>query len=171
MHFIFNGSITDSVCQDGLDRLLLYWLTGRLPAPMSAYPCGHFDSDVFRTNFPCGRPFYTVTVPHCNPHRLQRDFLLYQAGYPPRTIRVSNSNGPLGNVAVIRRPPLNSQPIAGPCLVWRGSLSGSRDGPAICIWEATPTTPRTERGDSGTRICPISPMEMNLWRKDFEQLS
>ena len=51
MHFIFNGSITDSVWQDGLDRLLLYWLIGRLPAPMSAYPCDNFDSDVFWTDF------------------------------------------------------------------------------------------------------------------------
>ena len=128
MHFIFNGSITDSVWQDGLERLYVYWLTGRIPSPMSAYPFDHFDSDMFRTNFPCRRPVLTISVPHCNPHRLQRDFLLYQAGYPPRTIRVSNSNGPLGNVAVIRRPPLNSQPVAGPCLVWRGSLSGNRDG-------------------------------------------
>ncbi len=128
MHFIFNGSITGSVWQAGLDRLLLYWLTGRLPAPMSAYPTDHFDSDAFRTNFPCNRPVDTLTVPHCNPHRLQRDFLLYQAGSPPRTIRVSNSNGPLGNVAVIRRPPANNQPVAGPCLIWRGSLSGTLNG-------------------------------------------
>ena len=128
MHFIFNGSITDSVWQDGLDRVLLFWRTGRLPAPMSAYPCDHFDSDVLRTDFPCGRPLSKVNVPHCNPHRLQRDFLLYQAGYLPRTIRISNCNGLLGNVAVLRRPPLNSRPVAGPCLVWRGSLSGSRDG-------------------------------------------
>ena len=95
---------------------------------MSAYPTDRFDSDAFRTNFPCNRPIDTVTVPHCNPHRLQRDFLLYQIGYPPRTIRVSNSNGLLGNVAVIRRPPANNQPVAGPCLIWRGSLSGTLNG-------------------------------------------
>ena len=128
MSYVFNGSIIDSVWQDGLDRLLLYWLTGRLPAPMSADPTDHFDSDAVRTDFPCTRPVDTITVPHCNPHRLQRDFLLYQAGYPPRTIRVSNSNGPLGNVAVIRRPPANNQPVAGPCLIWRGSLSGALNG-------------------------------------------
>ena len=128
MNYIFNGSIIDCVWQDGLDRLLLYWLTGRLLAPMSAYPFDHFAPDMFHTNFPCRRPILTISVSHRNPHRLQRDFLLYQVGHPPRRGRISNSNGPSGNVAVIRKPPANNQPVAGPCLIWRGSLSGTKNG-------------------------------------------
>ena len=111
-----------------MDRLLLYWLTRRFQSPMSAYPSDHFNSDVFRPKFRSLSLLPAVSVPHRNPHRLQRDFLLFQTGLPPRSIRVSNSNGPLGNVAVIRKEPVNNQPIAGPCLIWRGSLSGSRDG-------------------------------------------
>ena len=60
MNYIFNGSIIDCVWQDGLDRLLLYWLTGRLLAPMSAYPFDHFAPDMFHTNFPCRRPILTM---------------------------------------------------------------------------------------------------------------
>ena len=128
MNYIFNGSIIDSVWQDGLEQLLHFWLTGRLLSPWSAYSFDHFNSDVFRTEFSSVRPLPVVSVQYCNPHRLQRDFMLYQTGLPPRTIRISNSNGPLGNVAVIPMLPSNSQPVAGPCLIWRGSLSGSRNG-------------------------------------------
>ena len=74
------------------------------------------------------RPLPVVTLAHGNPHRLQRDFLLHQAGLPPRTVRGSSTNGVLGNVAVINRVPVNSQPVAGPCLIWRGSLSGTKHG-------------------------------------------
>ena len=128
MNYIFNGAITDSVWQEGLERLLRYRLTGMFPAAMSAHSFDDIGSDSFPPKFPSGQALRTVHSPCRNPHRLQRDFLLYQAGYPPRRVRVSNSNGPLGNVAVIRRPPSNNQPIAGPCLIWRGSLSGSTDG-------------------------------------------
>ena len=128
MNYIFNGSIVEGVWQDGLDQLLQYWLTSRFLSPWSAYRFDHVGADVFQPRFPSAQPLPVVTVPHGNPHRLQRDFLLHQAGYPPRTIQVSNSNGPLGNVAVIRRVPANNQPVAGPCLIWRGSLSGSRNG-------------------------------------------
>ncbi len=128
MTYIFNGSIIDSVWQDGLEQLLHYWLTGRLPSTWSAYRFDHAGADLFQPKFPAERPLPVVTVPQGNPHRLQRAFLLHQAGFPPRNIRVSSSNGPLGNVSVIRRVPANNQPIAGPCLIWRGSLSGTRTG-------------------------------------------
>ena len=128
MSYIFNGSIIDGVWQDGLDRLLHYWLTRSFPSPWSAYTFDHLSGDVFRPKFPSVKPVSVTSVPHLNPHRLQRDFLLHQAGFPPRTVRVPSSNGLLGNVAVIRRVPANNQPIAGPCLIWRGSLSGSRNG-------------------------------------------
>ena len=128
MNYIFSGSIIGCVWQDGLDRLLLYWLTRRFQSPMSAHPSDHLNSDVFRPKFPSAFPLTAIFVRHLNPHRLQRDFLLFQAGYPPRNIRVSNSNGLLGNVSVVRWPPVNNQPIAGHCLIWRGSLSGSKDG-------------------------------------------
>ncbi len=128
MKYIFNGSISESVWQDGLDRLLHYWLTRRFPSPRSADPFDHLGADVFQPKFLSERPLPVVSVQYRNPHRLQRDFMLYQTGLPPRTIRISNSNGPLGNVAVIRRVPANNQPVAGPCLIWRGSLSGSRNG-------------------------------------------
>ncbi len=128
MNYIFNGSIIDSLWQDGLERLLLYWLTRSFPSPWSAYTFDHLSGDVFRPKFTSVKPVPVVSVPHLNLHRLQRDFLLHQAGLPPRTVRVSSSNGPLGNVAVIRRVPVNNQPVAGPCLIWRGSLSGSRNG-------------------------------------------
>ena len=128
MSYIFNGSIIDCVWQDSLDQLLTYWLTGRLRTPMSAQRFEFSDSDLFPTSFPPGRVLRSVRVLYHNPHRLQRDFMLYQAGIPPRAIRVSRSNGPLGNVAVIGRVPANNQPVAGPCLIWRGSLSGSKNG-------------------------------------------
>ena len=128
MSYIFNGPIADGVWQHGLDRLLHHWLTSRLPGPWSGYPFDHVGADVFQPKFPSSRPLPMVLVPHGNPHRLQRDFLLYQAGFPPRANRVSSSNGPLGNVAVIRRVPVNNQPVAGPCLIWRGSLSGTKHG-------------------------------------------
>ena len=127
MNNIFNGSIVEGVWQDGLDQLLQYWLTGRLLSPWSAYRFDHVGADVFQPRSPSAQPLPVVTVPHGNPHRLQRDFLLHQAGYPPRTIQVSSRNGLLGNVAVIRWVPANNQPVAGPCLIWRGSLSGTRD--------------------------------------------
>ena len=128
MNYVFSGSIIGCVWQDGLDRLMLYWLTRRFHSPMSAYRLDDFNYDVFRPKFPSTCPLTAVSVRHLNPHLLQRDFLFCQAGYPARNIRVSNSNGLLGNVSVLRRPPSNSQPIAGPCLIWRGTLSGSRDG-------------------------------------------
>ena len=128
MNYIFNGSIIGSLWQDGLERLLLYWLTRSFPSPWSAYTFDHLSGDVFRPKFTSVNPVPVVSVPHLNPHRLQRDFLFHQAGLPPRTVRVSRSNGPLGNVAVIRRVPVNNQPVAGRCLIWRGSLSGSRNG-------------------------------------------
>ena len=128
MNYIFNGSIIDSIWQDGLEQLLHFWLTGRLPSPWSAYRLDHVGADVFQPKVPAVRPLPVVTVPQGNPHRLQRDFLLHQAGFPPRAIRVSSSNGPLGNVAVIHSVPVNNQPVAGPCLIWRGSLSGTRNG-------------------------------------------
>ena len=128
MNYIFNGSIIDSVWEDGLGQLLHYWLTGRLQSPWSADTLDRIGADSFQPKFPDVRPLPVVTVPHGNPHRLQRDFLLHQAGLPPRTIRVSSSNGLLGNVAVIYRVPVNSQPVAGPCLIWRGSLSGTKHG-------------------------------------------
>ena len=128
MNYIFNGSIINSVWQDGLDQLRHYWLTGRLPSPWSAYRFDHVGGDVFQPIFSAVRPLPVITVPQGNPHRLQRDFLLHQAGLPPRTTRVSSSNGPLGNVAVIRGVPANNQPFAGPCLIWRGSLSRTKHG-------------------------------------------
>ena len=79
--------------------------------------------------FPSGQVLRSVRVMYRNPHRLQRDFMLYQTGYPLRNIRVSSSNRLLGNVAVIRRGLINNQPNASPCLVWRGSLSGTWNGP------------------------------------------
>ena len=128
MNYIFNGSIIDSVWQDGLDRLLHFWLTGSLPSPWSGYPFDHLGEDVFQAKCPSVRPLPVVYVPHLNPHRLQRDFMLYLAGFSPRNTQLSSSNGLLGNVSVIRRTPANNQPIAGPCLIWRGSLSGTRNG-------------------------------------------
>ena len=125
---MFNGSIVDCVWQDGLEQLLMYWLTGRLRAPMSAQKFELSDPDLFRPSFPPGHVLRSVRAEYYNPHHLQRDFLLYQAGLPPRAIRVTSSNGPLGNVAVMRRLPANNQPVAGPCLIWRGSLSGSKNG-------------------------------------------
>ena len=128
MSYIFNGSIIDGVWQDGLDRLLHYWLTRSFQSPWSAYTFDHLSCNVLRPKFPAVKPVPVVSASHLNPHRLQRDFLLHQAGFPPRNIGISSSNGLLGNVAVIRRVPANNQPIAGPCLIWRGSLSGSRNG-------------------------------------------
>ena len=128
MNSIFNGSIVGSVWHDGLEQLLNYWLTGRLPSPWSADPLDRIGSDVFQPEFLPMRPLPVVTLAHGNPHRLQRDFLLHQAGLPPRTVRVSSTNGLLGNVAVINRLPVNSQPVAGPCLIWRGSISGTKHG-------------------------------------------
>ena len=128
MNYIFNGSIIDSVWQEGLEQLLHFWLTGRMPSRWSAYRFDHVGADVFQPKFPAVRPLPAVSLLHRNPHRLQRDFLLYQAGLPPRTIRISSSNGPLGNVAVIRGVPVNNQPVVGPCLIWRGSLSGTKHG-------------------------------------------
>ena len=95
---------------------------------MSAQRFEFSDCDLFRPSFPSGQLLRSVRVEYRNLHRLQRDFLLYQAGFPPRANRVSSSNGPLGNVAVIRRVPVNNQPVAGPCLIWRGSLSGTKHG-------------------------------------------
>ena len=75
MNYIFSGSIIDCVWQDGLDRLLLYWLTRRFQSPMSAYPSDHFNFDVFRPKFRSVRRLPTVSVPHGNPHRLQERLL------------------------------------------------------------------------------------------------
>ena len=75
---------------------------------MSAQRFEFSDCDLFRPSFPSGQLLRSVRVEYRNLHRLQRDFLLYQAGFPPRANRVSSSNGPLGNVAVIRRVPVNN---------------------------------------------------------------
>ena len=128
MSSIFNGSIVNSVWWEGLERLLVFWLTGILPPLAAANSLEDFELDRRHSRFSPDSPLPTVAVSHCNPHRLQRDFLLYQKGFGPRNIRLSTSNGPLGNVAVIRRVPGNNQPVAGPCLIWRGSLTGAGNG-------------------------------------------
>ena len=131
MNHIFSGAIVNSVnsvWEGCLESLLVYWLTGGFPARMSVHSLDDIDSDLFRPNFPDGQVLRAIEVPYRNPHRLQRDFLLYQSGYPPRRGRFFVSNGTLGNVAVIRRPPANNQPVAGPCLIWRGTLSSGGEG-------------------------------------------
>ena len=76
MNYVFSGSIIDCVWQDGLDQLLLYWLTRRFQSLMSAYPSDHLNSHVVQPQFPSVRPLPAVSASYGNPHRLQRDFLL-----------------------------------------------------------------------------------------------
>ena len=112
MSYIFNGSIIDGVWQDGLDRLLHYSMTRSFPSPWSAYTLDHLSGNVLPPKFPSVKPVPVISAPYLNPHRLQRDFLLHQAGFLPRNIRVSSSNGLLGNVAVIAesQPTINLLP-------------------------------------------------------------
>ena len=126
--YFFNSPIEgEPISNDGLKKTGILKATGIFPAESMSADSSCFEAPTHLRQLPMNQTVRTTKPSSVNLHHLQRDFLLHKAGLPPTKKRNNTRNGILGNTAPAP-PPYNSQPAWGPCLIWRGTLTGTKTG-------------------------------------------